>query len=504
MTRSLALFIAGLVAVSAIALVAASLLYGFDARIAIVVDSRASEGVGIAFGLAFWTGITLVASALPVRFSGGAIVAVSTAPILAAMNLGGPAAAGWVALIGSTELRELRGDIPWFGSLSNHAGIALPAVIAGFVLRALVPTSGDPFADLLGTGVAAGVFFAMNFVFASAVLALRTRVPIWTVIRGSDRGLALSFMALAPLAWLMTQTYEKVGWWTTALYALPLYTIRLANERLVEMREMFTQTIGALAEAVDKRDPMTAKHSHRVKEIASDIGRVMHLSSRDMEALEWGGLLHDVGKIGVPDHVLLKEDRLTRDERQVMNSHPVLGAQIIAPVVKLAPELPIIRHHHEWYNGSGYPDRLLGEEIPRLARVLHVADAFEAMTAARPYRKKPLTVEQALGELRKFAGIQFDPEVVDAFVKTDWVEGVPDPGRSIEPRPVPMLAAAAGRMAASSSAPAAIAPATLTPATITTGTITTHTLADGGIETPAAPIPFAAQPEAGPRAIDAG
>ena len=92
-----------------------------------------------------------------------------------------------------------------------------------------------------------------------------------------------------------------------------------------------------------------------------------------------------------------------------MNSHPVLGAQIIAPVTKLAAELPIIRHHHEWYNGSGYPDRLIGDEIPKLARILHVADAFEAMTAARPYRMTPLTNEQALAELRKFAGVQFDP-----------------------------------------------------------------------------------------------
>ena len=158
---------------------------------------------------------------------------------------------------------------------------------------------------------------------------------------------------------------------------------------------MFTQTIGALAEAVDKRDPFTSKHSHRVKAIAVDIGREMRVSEPELEALEWGGLLHDVGKIGVPDSVLMKQDRLTRDERMVMNAHPVLGAQIIAPVTKLAPELPIIRHHHEWYNGSGYPDRLIGDEIPKLARILHVADAFEAMTAQRPYRMTPLTVEQA-------------------------------------------------------------------------------------------------------------
>ena len=135
----------------------------------------------------------------------------------------------------------------------------------------------------------------------------------------------------------------------------------------------------------------------------------MRVSDAELEALEWGGLLHDVGKIGVPGRVLLKQERLNREERMIMNAHPVLGAQIIAPVTKLAPELPIIRHHHEWYNGSGYPDRLIGDEIPKLARILHVADAFEAMTAARPYRMTPLTHEQALAELRKFAGVQFDP-----------------------------------------------------------------------------------------------
>lgn len=477
MSRFLALFIAGLVAMSAIALVAASLLYGFDSRISI--PAGPDQGVDIALGLLFWIVVTLVTSALPVKVPGGVMIAVAVAPCLAAMNLGGPAAAGWVALIGSTELRELRGEIPWYGSLSNHAGIVLPAVVGGVVLKALVPDPANPFVDLLGTALAAAVYSALNLFIASIIAALRARTPIRDVLRTGDRGVTFSFVALAPLAWLMTQTYERVGWWTTALYALPLYSIRLANERLVEMREMFTQTIGALAEAVDKRDPFTARHSLRVKEIASDIGRVMRLNSGEMEALEWGGLLHDVGKIGVPDYVLLKPDRLTREERQLMNSHPVLGAQIIAPVTKLAPELPIIRHHHEWYNGSGYPDRLLGLEIPKLARVLHVADAFEAMTAARPYRMKPLTTEQALGELRKFAGIQFDPEIVDAFVKTGWVDGVPDPGRAIEPRPVPMLATAAGLMLQATA------------------------LADDGVELPAAPIPFAVVPEVGPRAIDA-
>jgi putative nucleotidyltransferase with HDIG domain len=323
---------------------------------------------------------------------------------------------------------------------------------------ALIEIAGDGRSGNLGleffaTMVAAAVFFVLNAALAGTLLALRTGQPITIVIAGDMRETAFNNIAMGPLGWLMALVYT-VQWWAALLFALPLYTTRMASQRFVEMREMFTQTIGALAEAVDKRDPYTARHSQRVKEIAVDIGKIMRVKDTELEALEWGGLLHDVGKIGVPDNVLLKQDRLDREERMIMNSHPVLGAQIISPVTKLAPELPIIRHHHEWYNGSGYPDRLIGDEIPKLARILHVADAFEAMTAKRPYRMTPLTTEQALAELRKFAGVQFDPVVVDAFVKTIHVDGVADPGRASSPRQIPLISQAADRMTASRATPA--------------------------------------------------
>ncbi len=347
--------------------------------------------------------------------------------------------------------------------------MVLPVVVAGVIRLAIVslesPTGSSSLAvDFLATIVAATALFIGNTAIVAGVVALRTSQSFSTVVIGDYRDTAFNNLAMGPLGWLMGLVYS-IQWWATLLFALPLYTTRMASQRFVEMRDMFTQTIGALAAAVDKRDPFTARHSQRVKEIAVDIGRVMRVTDQELEALEWGGLLHDVGKIGVPDDVLKKPERLTRDERMIMNSHPVLGAQIIAPVTKLAPELPIIRHHHEWYNGSGYPDRLIGDEIPKLARILHVADAFEAMTAARPYRMTPLTLEQALAELRKFAGVQFDPVVVDAFVRTQHVEGVPDAGRPTEPRPIPLLQQAAERMTTSradlsaSAAPAARAPA---------------------------------------------
>ncbi len=163
---------------------------------------------------------------------------------------------------------------------------------------------------------------------------MRTGQSPFSVVRGDAPTYVVNFLALVPLAWLVAQVYPQpgAGWWSVLLIVLPVYIIRLAMDRYVEMREMFTETIGALSGAVDARDAFTANHSKRVQQISVDIGRAMRLSQPQLEALEWGGLLHDVGKIGVKDAVLLKEDKLTRDERAIMNAHPVIGANIIAPV----------------------------------------------------------------------------------------------------------------------------------------------------------------------------
>jgi HD domain-containing protein/MASE9 protein len=408
----------------------------------------------------FWVAVTLLASALPVNLSDGVQVAVSTAPLMAATVLGGPAAGAIVAAFGSTDLREVRGRVPWYGTLANHAAIVLPVIAAGLVLEGTRHVGEGLLFELVATLLGTLVYFFLNLIFVSLIVVFRGDHSLREFLtRAETSNIWANLLTLAPLGWLMARMYETegAGWWTTILFAVPLFTTRVAYQRFVEMREMFTQTIGALAEAVDKRDPYTSKHSQRVRLISVDIGRVMRVSAGELEALEWGGLLHDVGKIGVPDSVLLKQGKLTREERMIMNAHPVLGAQIIGPVDRLAAELPVIRHHHEWYNGSGYPDRLIGDEIPRLARILHVADAFEAMTADRPYRKA-LSQEQALSELRKFAGVQFDPEVVDAFVQTDWAANTRDPGR-VDLRPIPMIGQHGERAAHGFDAPAPGSPA---------------------------------------------
>jgi putative nucleotidyltransferase with HDIG domain len=374
-------------------------------------------------GLAFWAAVVAVSAAAPVRMPDGAYVSVTSAPIVAAAVLGGPIAAAVVALIGTLEWREVkgllpggRGGIPWYGTLFNHSSIAVPAIVASGVFGFLAPNGFAATPQILVAVVLVGAVHVLgNHILTAMAVGLRESRPVMSVFSAMFRNYGISFAGLAPLAWLMGAVYIVAGPIGVLPFALPLYTTRSAYRKVVEIRDMFTQTVKSLASAVDAKDPYTAGHSVRVQQIAKDLGRELNCSEAELEALEWGGLLHDIGKIGIPDAILLKQGTLTRHERIVMNGHPVKGEEIIRPVAKLSAELPIIRHHHEWYNGSGYPDHLIGEQIPPLARIMHVADAYEAMTAARPYRMTPLTEEQALAELRKYTGVQFDPKVVAAF-----------------------------------------------------------------------------------------
>lgn len=384
--------------------------------------------IGGAVGVLYWTGLTLVSSAMPVRLPQGTVASVSAAPILASVVLGGPMAAVIVAGLGTTDPREVRREVPWFGTVYNHASIISTAAAAGIVyevaLRA-IPAGGSFEAVLLAflaLLAASGVAFAVSWAFSSIAVAARTGVSLRTVWARDLQGIAVNLIGLAPVAWLMAQVFllpNGVGWWATALFVIPLFTTRLAYHRYVETRQLFEQTIGALANAVDARDRYTRGHSNRVSHITEAMCRVMQLPENEIEKIKWAGLLHDVGKIGIRDNILLKPGPLSRDERILMNQHPTIGAEIVAPARSLAPEAPLIRAHHEWVNGSGYPDGLEYADIPLGARIMTIADAYEAMTSSRPYRLTALTHEQAVAELEKYSGLQFDPEIVPILLGLD-------------------------------------------------------------------------------------
>jgi len=363
---------------------------------------------------------------MPVALPRGTVVSVAASPIIAAAILGGPAAAVIVAAIGSTDSREVRGAVPIYGTIYNHASIVIAvAVGASFyeLAMSVAPQgSGGAIVSLLAALVAGTLMYIINWTMSIAAVSARTN-QTFMAIWGQDVGnIALTMVGLVPLAWLMAQIFQLpdgVGWWATPLFVVPLFTTRLAYARYVETRELFEQTIEALSKAVDARDTYTRNHSSRVSHIAEAMCRVMRLPETDIEKIRWAGLLHDIGKIGIRDNILLKEGPLDKHERVLMNQHPTIGAEIVAPATQLKAEAPLIRAHHEWFNGSGYPDGIEALDIPTGARILTIADAYEAMTSSRPYRKTPLTHEIAIDQLQKFAGIQFDPEIVPVLVGLD-------------------------------------------------------------------------------------
>ncbi|MBF0464916.1 MAG: HD domain-containing protein [Nitrospirae bacterium] len=188
------------------------------------------------------------------------------------------------------------------------------------------------------------------------------------------------------------------------------------SARLFEkLHETFFTTVHALAETIEKRDPYTGNHTKRVMEYSLAIGNHMGLDNNQMKWLKLSAVLHDIGKIGVRDNVLLKEGRLTDEEFKLMQKHNIYGTEILKHVEHLRDVLSGVRHHHERFDGKGYPDGIGGETIDIQARIISVADAFDAMTTNRPYRKG-LSLETAFDELKKHSGTQFDPAVVDAFI----------------------------------------------------------------------------------------
>ena len=175
------------------------------------------------------------------------------------------------------------------------------------------------------------------------------------------------------------------------------------------------QVIFSLAAAVEAKDKYTEKHTHRVAESARHVGMKLGLPERALDALYRGGIIHDIGKIGVPDAILLKPGPLAGDEVRIMRAHTTIGESIVRPLRSGANLLPIIRNHHERFDGNGYPDGLAGRAIPRLARIVAVCDSYDALVTDRPYRKAR-TVDEAIGTLADGAGKQWDPEVVEALV----------------------------------------------------------------------------------------
>nr|WP_233493010.1 MULTISPECIES: HD-GYP domain-containing protein [unclassified Meiothermus] len=252
------------------------------------------------------------------------------------------------------------------------------------------------------------------------VIHLASGVPLRKIWVDNFRWLSTSYFILAPIGLLMARAYQTplVGGWggfSVLFILMLLYYSRFYWDERVKLQEALDSTIEVLVKALDAKDPHTRLHSERVAAIAKDLAKAAGLDESDRRKIEYGARIHDIGKISIPDSILLKPGRLTEEEFEQIKLHPTEGLKLLHPARRYMRDvLPIIRHHHERWDGRGYPDGLAGQETHLWARIVALSDAYEAMTAGRPYVKAK-TPEEALREILDLAGSQFDPKLAKLF-----------------------------------------------------------------------------------------
>jgi hypothetical protein len=337
---------------------------------------------------------------------------------LAAVVLTGPVGG---AVVGCCTLLGIRRGPSPPQRIFNTGMYALSAYLAGraFLLLGGHPGTPQPssFPRIIGPFAGADlVHVVINFSLLRGILWL-TREPggAGGSRIGLDFKLLVTDMGYCAFGLLTASLWKVLGPFAPVLVLIPLLVARWAVAQFAEQQRAYEATVSALCQAVETKDFYTRGHSERVSRGAVLIAREIGMRAERVEAIRFAGMLHDVGKLGVPTSVLQKTGALTDDEYAAIQLHPMRGLDIVREIGFLEEALAGIMHHHERIDGRGYPMGLAGDEIPEFARVLAVADAFDAMTSTRSYRgARPFP--EAVAELRKWAGMQFDPAFVDAFI----------------------------------------------------------------------------------------
>ncbi|WP_371786656.1 HD-GYP domain-containing protein [Streptosporangium subroseum] len=362
-----------------------------------------------------------------------AAVSVSFSAVLAAVVLVGPEGA---ALVGMTAVFSVRPGLPLVKRLFNSAQFAICGYVAGWVYerllggRLVTPTIAG-FDDLIVPFAgAAAVFVPLNFILIALVLVVTgqaDQVPL--------RGLAqflVSYLGYATFGLLIAGLWATVNSIAAVLVLLPLFVARWAFGQYLAQQRSYDATIAALCQAVETKDYYTRGHCTRVSLASGMIAQEIGMGPERLRAIRYAGMLHDVGKLGVPTKVLQKDGPLTEEEYAAIQLHPMRGLEIVRGIDFLDEAFAGIMHHHERQDGKGYPMGLAGDEVPEFARIIAVADAFDSMTSDRSYRNAR-TVEVAMAELRKNAGSQFDPVMVTAFIKAIDRDGWEPPRKVVTP-----------------------------------------------------------------------
>ncbi len=380
--------------------------------------------------------ISAVTSAFKVSLplaKSGSTMSVSYAVDFAALLLLGPNETMLVAVTSAWSQCTFRMKTknPVYRTMFSMACLAITVQASGFAYLALGGVPGTLAHDIAGIArplvAAATMYFIFNTCLIAVAVSLATRQPFVGVWNQNFLWSAPSYFVGALVAALATWAVMTSGMWFAVLMTAPLYLTyrtykvylgRIDDERrhVEEMADLHLATIEALALAIDAKDQTAQSHIRRVQVYATSIARGLGMSDTEIQGVKTAALLHDIGKLAVPEHILSKPGPLTQEEFQKIRIHPQVGAEIISAVPFPYPVAPLILSHHERWDGKGYPQGLKGEEIPLGARILSVVDYYDALTSDRPYHKA-MTPEAALALLQQESGRALDPAVVQIFVK---------------------------------------------------------------------------------------
>jgi putative nucleotidyltransferase with HDIG domain len=367
--------------------------------------------------LIFFLAISVFAEFMPVDLPIAGSITIGFPIDFVIILVYGPALAMLISAIGAIISEVLGKKTSWYKIIFNASQYALSVGVAGITYQYVGGVVGfqNFFKFAFPAILCALTYCLVNSILVTIVISFAQDSKITTVWRVDIKEMIPSYIAEAPMGFLMAIVYVEVGIIGILLFFFPLLLARRSFELYTKMRKVYLDTIRALAAAIDAKDPYTKGHSERVAETSVALAQELNLSGRDIENIEYTALLHDIGKIGIADSILGKKDSLTSQEFDKIKEHTIMGANIIEPIDFLKNSYWAIYHHHEKYNGKGYPDGIKSEDIPILARIIAVADAYDAMGSDRPYRKK-LSKEKILKEFTEQSGKQFDPQIVNALM----------------------------------------------------------------------------------------
>jgi putative nucleotidyltransferase with HDIG domain len=379
----------------------------------------------------------------PVMLFRSSAISVAFAVKIAAYVLFGTPVALWATVVVVAVNAYTPKPKPARKVLFNLGGMMLSTYLASSTYQlvgGMVPP-GAFVPTMLAVAVSAAVYFAVNSVLTATVITLTSSsrfVDVWvqnfawmpvnylaTAVNGA--ALALAYQSLGLIGVIVFVLPLGVAWYSFKLYMMKSTQLRDRNRELVTMNESLQRTsdrleashvsvIAALLGSLAAKERSTPGHSAATMQHALAVAKSLGLGPDEVAAVNLGALFHDIGKIGIPEHILQKPSALTNEEWAEMKTHPVIGANLIGEVPNLEKIRPIVLAHHEHYDGSGYPNGLKGDEIPLAAQIISVADAYEAITSTRPYRPA-LGHNEAVAELRRVAGSQLNPIVVEAFIR---------------------------------------------------------------------------------------